>query len=62
VLVENYISPGAGLKSLNEVLNDSDMLFDTLFMDTDKLVSSNTPIAGEVVGPMARTYGSDASV
>ncbi|KAI1853383.1 hypothetical protein JX266_002089 [Neoarthrinium moseri] len=36
--VESYINPGAGLKNLAEVMNDSDMLFDSLFSNSANLI------------------------
>jgi hypothetical protein len=63
VLVESYINPGAGLKNLIEPQNDSDVLFDTLFMtDVDGGLLSNVSSDANKAGPMARTYGSDAAV
>jgi hypothetical protein len=58
VLVENYINPGAGLKNLSEVINDSDTLFDTLFSNTANFGTNMSPPVHEV-GPMARSYTSD---
>jgi hypothetical protein len=58
VLVENYINPGAGLKNINEVINDSDTLFDTLFSNTTNFTGTTTPPMSEA-GPMARSYTSD---
>ncbi|KAH8194721.1 hypothetical protein TruAng_011114 [Truncatella angustata] len=58
LLVENYINPGAGLKNLTEVINDSDTLFDSLFSNTSTFAASNSPpVNGS--GPMARSYASD---
>lgn len=61
VLVENYINPGAGLKNLTEVINDSDALFDSLFSNTSDFTANNTPDLTET-GPMARCYVGDFSM
>ncbi|KAI1345046.1 hypothetical protein F5Y15DRAFT_15563 [Xylariaceae sp. FL0016] len=53
--VENYIDPGAGLKSLQDLYHDSDAIYDTLFQD---------PLADQALNlkvPMARTYGANTS-
>ncbi|KAH6659883.1 hypothetical protein BKA67DRAFT_530010 [Truncatella angustata] len=61
LLVENYINPGAGLKNLTEVINDSDTLFDSLFSNTSTFAASNSPpVNGS--GPMARSYASDFAI
>ncbi|KAI0177483.1 hypothetical protein BJ166DRAFT_23817 [Pestalotiopsis sp. NC0098] len=61
LLVENYINPGAGLKNISEVINDSDTLFDTLFSNTTNFTGNITPPLSEV-GPMARSYTSDFAI
>jgi hypothetical protein len=61
VLVENYINPGAGLKNLNEVINDSDALFDNLFGNTTSFAANSSEPVNEV-GPTARSYDSDFAV
>ncbi|KAH8681543.1 hypothetical protein BX600DRAFT_491737 [Xylariales sp. PMI_506] len=61
LLVENYINPGAGLKNLTEVLQDSDMLFDTLFNNTEGFIPSVSPPAADA-GPAARSYSSDFAI
>lgn len=61
LLVENYINPGAGLKNINEVINDSDTLFDTLFSNTTNFTGTTTPPMSEA-GPMARSYTSDFAI
>ncbi|KAI4601083.1 hypothetical protein KJ359_012270 [Pestalotiopsis sp. 9143b] len=48
LLVENYINPGAGLKNISEVINDSDTLFDTLFSNTTNFTGNITPPLSEV--------------
>ncbi|PSR80082.1 hypothetical protein BD289DRAFT_76525 [Coniella lustricola] len=67
--VQDYIDPGAGLKQLEDWVPDSDFIFDSLFM------SSLDPNAGNdlssdalktaqasQLGPMVRTYQSDAAM
>ncbi|KAI0132660.1 hypothetical protein BJ170DRAFT_256834 [Xylariales sp. AK1849] len=61
LLVENYINPGAGLKNLTEALNDSDMLFDSLFSSSGNIMLNASPTPSDT-SPMARSYGSDAAV
>ncbi|KAL7628967.1 hypothetical protein AAE478_000485 [Parahypoxylon ruwenzoriense] len=51
LLIENYIDPGAGLKSLADTWRDSDAIYDNLFQDTLISVTPNVKI------PMVRTYG-----
>ncbi|KAK7956200.1 uncharacterized protein PG986_005422 [Apiospora aurea] len=62
--IENYIDPGAGLKSLGDALNDSDALFDSLFMNShsDGSQANASPNEGETNDPMVRVYDSDAEV
>ncbi|KAI3334794.1 hypothetical protein F4824DRAFT_511556 [Ustulina deusta] len=53
LLVEDYIGPGAGLKALADVFQDSDTIYDHLFQSPlDEMPFS-------VYVPVARTYGSD---
>lgn len=69
VSVSNYIDPGAGLKHLEDWFQDSDFMFDSLFMN------SNGPVGGtgfnpNVYGlgspthtvPMARSYQDEAAM
>ncbi|RYP82731.1 hypothetical protein DL769_001540 [Monosporascus sp. CRB-8-3] len=51
LLVENYIDPGAGLRSLADIWQDSDAIYDNLFKDPldDTLADAKAP--------MVRTYG-----
>ncbi|KAK8118845.1 uncharacterized protein PG998_003471 [Apiospora kogelbergensis] len=62
--IEHYIDPGAGLKNLGDTLNDSDALFDSLFMTSHSDVSqaNTSPNEGEMNDPMVRVYASDADV
>ncbi|KAK7927161.1 C6 zinc finger domain-containing protein [Apiospora marii] len=64
VSIENYIDPGAGLKNLGDAFNDSDALFDSLFMNShsDNSQANNSPNEGEMNDPMVRVYESDAQV
>ncbi|KAK7958314.1 hypothetical protein PG988_013162 [Apiospora saccharicola] len=60
----NYIDPGAGLKNLGDALNDSDALFDSLFMNShsDGSQANTSPNEGEINDPMVRVYDSDTQV
>ncbi|KAI1419034.1 hypothetical protein F5Y12DRAFT_794990 [Xylaria sp. FL1777] len=53
LLIEEYIGPGAGLKSLADVFQDSDTIYDQLFQSPvdESLFSVHVPVA--------RTYGND---
>ncbi|KAI1176704.1 hypothetical protein F4777DRAFT_248266 [Nemania sp. FL0916] len=55
LLVEEYIGPGAGLKSLADVFQDSDAIYDHLFRDPVEDATMNVYV------PVARTYGNDDS-
>ncbi|KAJ9144977.1 C6 zinc finger domain-containing protein [Pleurostoma richardsiae] len=65
ISVQNYIDPGAGLKQLEDWFQDSDLIFDTLFMsgvpDFSTGDESSPSIAGPPV-PVVRTYKSDAAI
>ncbi|KAK6085580.1 C6 zinc finger domain-containing protein [Seiridium cupressi] len=61
LLVENYINPGAGLKNINDVVNDSDTLFDNLFGNATEFATASSQLSNEV-GPMARSYDNDIAV
>ncbi|KAK8010689.1 hypothetical protein PG990_009654 [Apiospora arundinis] len=62
--IEHYIDPGAGLKNLGDALNDSDALFDSLFMNShsDGSQANTSPNEGEINDPMVRVYDTDAAV
>ncbi|KAI1131305.1 C6 zinc finger domain-containing protein [Nemania abortiva] len=53
LLVEEYIGPGAGLKSLMDVYQDSDAIYDHLFQSPVEDLSFNVHV------PVARSYGND---
>ncbi|KAI0416854.1 hypothetical protein F5X98DRAFT_387612 [Xylaria grammica] len=53
LLVEEYIGPGAGLKALADVFQDSDTIYDHLFQSPVDEASLNIHV------PIVRTYGSD---
>ncbi|KAI0021639.1 hypothetical protein F4780DRAFT_273607 [Xylariomycetidae sp. FL0641] len=53
LMVENYIHPGAGLKTLEDVWRDSDAIYDHLFQDQIPDMGANLKM------PMARTYGNN---
>ncbi|KAI0548336.1 hypothetical protein F4679DRAFT_585705 [Xylaria curta] len=55
LLVEEYIGPGAGLKSLADVFQDSDAIYDHLFQSPVDSVQLNVHV------PIARTYGNNDS-
>ncbi|KAJ8128447.1 hypothetical protein O1611_g5189 [Lasiodiplodia mahajangana] len=58
LLVEEYIGPGAGLKSLADVFQDSDAIYDHLFQSpVDTSPFNDSPFNVHV--PVARSYGSD---
>jgi hypothetical protein len=52
--IENFIDPGAGLLHLPDFLQDSDHIFDSLFLPNVTDIPEVT-----VPTPMVRTYGSD---
>lgn len=69
ISVQNYIDPGAGLKHLEDWFQDSDFIFDSLFMN------SNGPVGGDgfitnaygagtptQIVPMVRSYQSEAAM
>ncbi|KAI0506145.1 hypothetical protein F5B22DRAFT_639462 [Xylaria bambusicola] len=53
LLVEEYIGPGAGLKALAEVFQDSDTIYDHLFQSPVEEIPFSIHV------PITRTYGSD---
>ncbi|KAI0482245.1 hypothetical protein GGR56DRAFT_177304 [Xylariaceae sp. FL0804] len=53
LLLDNYINPGAGLKALADVWEDSDAIYDNLFQAPLAAVDPN------LEGPTARSYGND---
>ncbi|KAI0539283.1 hypothetical protein GGR58DRAFT_524825 [Xylaria digitata] len=53
LMVEDYIGPGAGLKTLADVFQDSDTIYDHLFQSSVHDVPLNIHV------PIARTYGND---
>ncbi|KAF2968271.1 hypothetical protein GQX73_g5331 [Xylaria multiplex] len=53
LMVEDYIGPGAGLKALADVFQDSDTIYDHLFQSPVHDVPLNIHV------PVARTYGND---
>ncbi|KAI1734440.1 hypothetical protein F4680DRAFT_470935 [Xylaria scruposa] len=55
LLVEEYIGPGAGLKTLADVFQDSDAIYDHLFQSPVDSVQFNVHV------PIARTYGNNDS-
>lgn len=69
ISIQNYIDPGAGLKHLEDWVQDSDFIFDSLFMNSNGPAVSNG-YTSDVSGtgtpchriPMVRTYQSDAAL
>lgn len=69
ISIDNYIDPGAGLKQLGDYYADSDLIFDSLFMnDVSNFMSvedridptpSQVPIP---IVPVVRTYKDDISI
>ncbi|KAH0433722.1 C6 zinc finger domain-containing protein [Colletotrichum camelliae] len=68
ISLQNYIDPGAGLKQLQDFFQDSDFIFDTLFMsgvpgstsgESASEASYNFPTPPV---PVARTYKSDQAI
>ncbi|TRX97796.1 hypothetical protein FHL15_001551 [Xylaria flabelliformis] len=55
LLVEEYIGPGAGLKTLADVFQDSDAIYDHLFQSPVDSAQFNIHV------PIARTYGNNDS-
>jgi len=52
--IDNFLEPGAGLLHFPDFLQDSDHIFDSLFLPNVAKVSEITEST-----PMVRTYGSD---
>lgn len=69
ISIQNYIDPGAGLKHLEDWVQDSDLIFDSLFMNSTGPALGNgfnsdvsgTGTPAHVV-PMVRSYQSDAAM
>ncbi|EJT69856.1 C6 zinc finger domain-containing protein [Gaeumannomyces tritici R3-111a-1] len=72
IAIQNYIDPGAGLKQLGDWYQDSDFIFDSLFMSglqTDYLDTNATMSVVETPAPapvqpipMVRTYRDDGAI
>ncbi|KAJ0158545.1 hypothetical protein CTA2_11356 [Colletotrichum tanaceti] len=68
ISVQNYIDPGAGLKQLQDFFQDSDLIFDTLFMSgvpgstSGESASENSFNFPPPQVPVARTYKSDQAI
>lgn len=69
ISLQNYIDPGAGLKQLQDFFQDSDFIFDTLFMsgvtgstsgESASEASYTFPTPPPI--PVARTYKSDQAM
>ncbi|OLN97976.1 hypothetical protein CCHL11_02644 [Colletotrichum chlorophyti] len=66
--VQNYIDPGAGLKQLQDFFQDSDFIFDTLFMSGVPGSTSGESASESSFGfptpaiPVARAYKSDQAI
>lgn len=69
VSVQDYIDPGAGLKHLEDWFQDSDFIFDSLFMNSNGPVGS-TGVNPDIYAagspthavPMARSYQGEAAM
>lgn len=69
VPVSDYIDPGAGLKHLEDWFQDSDFIFDSLFLNSNGLVTG-TDVNPDLYGagsptqtvPMARSYQGEAAM
>lgn len=69
ISIQNYIDPGAGLKHLEDWVQDSDFIFDSLFMGSTGPGGTNG-FSSDVSGtqtpshtvPIVRTYQSDAAM
>lgn len=69
ISLQNYIDPGAGLKHLEDWVQDSDFIFDSLFMGSNGPVGTDG-FSSDVSGtqtpshtvPIVRTYASDAAM
>lgn len=69
VPLSNYIDPGAGLKHLEDWFQDSDFMFDSLFMNTNGPVAG-TDFSPDLYGtgtptqavPMVRSYQSESAM
>ncbi len=71
ISVESYIDPGAGLAPLQDWSQDSDYIFDTLFMNemagipgssSGDSVSDLSSILAIPLVPMVRTYNCDSAM
>ncbi|KAK1478504.1 hypothetical protein CCUS01_04850 [Colletotrichum cuscutae] len=68
ISVQNYIDPGAGLKQLQDFFQDSDFIFDTLFMSgvpgstSGESASEHSFTFPTPQIPVARTYKSDQAI
>lgn len=69
ISIHNYINPGAGLKHLEDWVQDSDFIFDSLFMNSTGPVGGNgysSNVSGAETPchavPMVRTYHSEAAM
>ncbi|EFQ35862.1 uncharacterized protein GLRG_11053 [Colletotrichum graminicola M1.001] len=68
ISVQNYIDPGAGLKQLQDIFQDSDFIFDTLFLSGVPGSTSGESASEHSFNfpappiPVARTYKSDQAI
>lgn len=69
ISIQNYIDPGAGLKHLEDWVQDSDLIFDSLFMNSTGPALGNgfnSDVSGAGTPahavPMVRSYQSDAAM
>lgn len=58
VIVEQYVEPGAGLRKLEDNVQDSDFIFDSIFqLGEDAIMSDFQP--SRPMSPIVRAYQSD---
>ncbi|EED13990.1 conserved hypothetical protein [Talaromyces stipitatus ATCC 10500] len=58
--IEQYIEPGAGLRSLEDICQDSDFIFDSIFQHEDAVISESQPF--RLVPPLVRSYQSNGDI
>lgn len=67
--LQDYVDPGAGLKHLDDRFQDSDFIFDSLFMNSSGPIDASG-LTADVFGtgtpalvvPMARSYPSETAM
>jgi hypothetical protein len=59
--IENFIEPGAGLKELPDFFQDSDFIFDSIFIP-DKSITDDVPDNHPLQTASVRTYQNDRAM